>query len=197
MKCETGSYCDPRAPKPQGTGLPWRPAIGLDVGKLEIIAEGAVDELGAGVGIEQHDADFDLIERRRQTLRGGVMHTLPVEGLDQPFPQYPGDAGGADRGHRQHQQANQICGLIASWCAVIEEEHRGRSDRDGGADHAGRETAERACECDDANEQRRRIRNDNKIAVDKDGDQSRRCRQSRTGDCAPVELHACSRSPRE
>ena len=46
-----------------------RLAVGLLVGQREIIAEGAVDEFGAGVGIEQHDADVDLVERRRQPRR--------------------------------------------------------------------------------------------------------------------------------
>ena len=49
----------------------------LLVGQREIIAEGAVDEFGAGVGIEQHDADVDLVERGRQPVGGGVMLAAP------------------------------------------------------------------------------------------------------------------------
>ena len=173
----------------------WRLAVGLLVRQREIIAKGAIDEFGAGVGVEQHDADVDLIERRRQTLRGGVMPAFPREGIHPSFPQQPGDGGGAGSSQRQHQQAHQIRGVVAGRDAVIEEEQRGASNRDGGGAHARGQPAERGCKSDDANEQRRGIGNGNKMTIDKNGDQSRRCRQGRTVECAPVELHACSRSP--
>ena len=55
------------------------------------MAEGAVDEFGAGVGIQQHDADVDLIERGRQPLRGGMMLLLPGESVDPFLSQETGD----------------------------------------------------------------------------------------------------------
>ena len=66
-----------------------RLAVGLLVGQLEIIAEGAVDEFGAGIGIEQHDADIDLIERGRQAICGGMMLLLPRERIDPFLPRSP------------------------------------------------------------------------------------------------------------
>ena len=175
-----------------------RLAVGLLVGKRKIIAEGTVDEFRAGVGIEQHDADVDLVERRRKTLGGGVMPALPRERIHHSFPQQAGDAGGAGRGHRQHRQANQVGRVVAGRCTVVEEKQRRRSHRNGGADHAGGEAAEGARERDDADEQRRGIGNGNEMTIDKDGDQRCRRRQSRTGYCAPVELHArFSVPPRE
>src|SRR6267143_2576620 len=78
--------------------------------------------------------------------------------------------------------------------ALVEEKQRRSSDSNGGADHAGGKAAQRRGESDDADEQRRRIGNGQKITIDRDGDESRRRRQSRTADCAPVEPHACSRS---
>ena len=66
--------------------------VRLFVGQRKIVAEGAVDEFGAGVGIQQHDADVDLIERRPQPLRGGMVPALRGKGVD-PFPaQQAGDA---------------------------------------------------------------------------------------------------------
>ena len=70
----------------------------LFVGQREIVAEGAVDEFGAGVGIEQHDADVDLIECRRQPHRGGVVFLLGCKRLDPFLSQQTGDDGGAGRG---------------------------------------------------------------------------------------------------
>ena len=64
-----------------------RLAVGLFVGQRKIVAERAVDEFGAGVGVEQHDADVDLIERRRQPLRGGMMPALPRERIHHSLPQ--------------------------------------------------------------------------------------------------------------
>ena len=125
-------------------------------------------------------------QRRRQTLRGGVMPALPRDRIHQSFPQQPGDGGGANSSQRQHRQAHQIRGVVAGRHAVIEEEQRGGSDGNGGGDQARREAAERGCKSDDANEQRGGVGNGNEIAIDKDGDQSRRCRQGRTRDCAPV-----------
>ena len=82
--------------------------FGLLVRQQEIVSEGAVDEFREGIGIEQHDADVDLIERRRQPLRGGMMPALPGKRIYHPFPQQAGDPGGADRGRREHRQANQV-----------------------------------------------------------------------------------------
>ena len=81
---------------------------------------------------------------------------------------------------RQQRQAHQIGGVVAGRRAMIEEEQRREGHRDGGADQAGGEAAERAGEGDDADEQRRRIGHRNEMTVDKEGDQRRRCRQSRT-----------------
>ena len=54
---------------------------------------------------EQHDADVDLVERRRQPLGGGVVLLLPGERVDPFLPQQAGDDGGAGRGHRQQRHA--------------------------------------------------------------------------------------------
>ena len=74
---------------------------------------------------EQHDADVDLVERRPQPLRGGMVPALRGEGVD-PFPaQQAGDHGGAGRGDRQQQHAGQIRNVVAGRGAVVEEEQRG------------------------------------------------------------------------
>ena len=62
-----------------------RLAVGLFVGQRKIVAEGAVDEFGAGFGVEQHDADIDLVERGRQPRRGGVCSAFERERVEQPF----------------------------------------------------------------------------------------------------------------
>ena len=77
---------------------------------------------GAGVGIEQHDADVDLIQRGRQPRRGGVLPALLCERIHQFLPQQAGDGGRADRGHRHHDQANQV-GCVVAGAAVMAEEN--------------------------------------------------------------------------
>ena len=157
-----------------------RLGVGLLVGQRKIVAEGAVDEFRAGVGIEQHDADIDLVERRRQPHRGGMMLLLPGEGVDPFLPQHSGDHGGADRGGRQQPHARQVGGVVARHRTVVEEEQRRENHRDGGADQAGGKAAYRAGKGDDADEQRRGIGHGNDVPVDEEGDQRRRCRQSGT-----------------
>ena len=75
-------------------------------------------------GIEQHDADVDLVERRRQPRRGGMMLLLPGERVDPFLPQQAGDDGGAGRGRRQQPHARQIRNVVAGHRAMIEKEHR-------------------------------------------------------------------------
>ena len=53
---------------------------------------------------------------------------------------------------------------------VVEEKQRGAADRDDGADDSRSKAAERGGKGDDADEQRCRVRNDNEMAVDNDGD---------------------------
>ena len=163
-----------------------RLAVGLLVGQLEVIAEGAVDEFGAGIGIEQHDADIDLIERGRQPVGGGVMLLLPRERVDPFLPEQPGDECGADGGRRQQQHARQVRRVVTGRGAVVEEEQRGRRHRNDGAGHAGDDAADGSGKGHDADEQRRGIGDGKEMPVDQEGEQRRRCRQSRTGDCAPV-----------
>ena len=94
------------------------------VGQRKIVAEGAVDEFGAGIGVKQHDADVELVERVRQPRGGGVVLALQREGIHQSLPQQPGDGSRSARGHRQHREPNEIADLVAGDAAMIEEEQR-------------------------------------------------------------------------
>ena len=163
-----------------------RLAVGLLVGQREIIAEGAVDEFGARIGIEQHDADVDLIECGRQAVGGGMMLLLPCERIDPFLPQQAGDERGAAGGRRQQQHARQVRHVVTGRGTVVEEEQRGRRHRNDGAGHAGDDAADGSGQSDDADEQRCGIGDGNDMPVDEEGEQRRRCRKSRTGDCAPV-----------
>ena len=171
-----------------------RLAVGLLVGQRKIIAEGAVDEFGAGIGIEQHDADVDLVERGRQPRRRWHDASAPTRTRRPIFCRNrPVMSGGAAGGRRQQQHARQVRRVVTGHRAVVEEEQRRGRHRNDGADHAGGDAAEGGGKGDDADEQRRGIGDGNEMPVDQEGDQRRRCRESRTGNCAPVELHARSR----
>ena len=99
-------------------------------------------------------------------------------------------SGGAASGRRQQQHARQIGDVVAGHGAVVEEEQRGSRHRNDGAGQAGDDAAERSGKGHDADEQRRGIGDGNEMPVDQEGKQRRRCHKGRTGDCAPVELHA-------
>jgi len=104
-------------------------------------SEGAVDELGAGVLIKQHDADVDLVQRGRQPCRERVLGALMRKGVHQLPADEPGDRGRAARRHREHGQPDQVGDLVAGRCAVVEEEQRQSDNRDRGAGQRRAEAA--------------------------------------------------------
>jgi hypothetical protein len=71
----------------------WRLAVGFLVRQRKIMAERAIDELCAGVGIQQHDADVDLIERGGEPLGRRMMPALPGERIHHSFSHQSGDGG--------------------------------------------------------------------------------------------------------
>lgn len=88
------------------------------------MTKGAIDEFGAGVGIQKHDADVDMIERRRQPLGSGMMSALAGQCIGQPFLQKAGDGGRACRGDRERREANQVREVKARRGAMVEEKQR-------------------------------------------------------------------------
>jgi hypothetical protein len=130
----------------------------------------------ARIGIKQHDADVDLIERGRQAVGGGMMLLVPCERIDPFLPQEAGDNSGAAGGRRQQQHARQIRHVVTGRGAVVEEEQRGRRHRNDGAGHAGDDAADGRGKGYDADEQRRGIGDGKEMPVDQEGEQRRRCR---------------------
>ena len=117
------------------------------------------------------------------------MYALQREGFHPSLPQQPGDGRGAAHGDRQHRQMDQFR-AVKAWGRPIEEKQRRASDRDRGTGCRRRHAAERTCESDDADEQRREIRNSLQVAVGNNREQRHRRHERRTGHRAPVELHA-------
>ena len=77
------------------------------VRQREVIPEGAVDEFGPGIGVEQTIADVDLVEGGGQPCRGRVPLALPSERVHHPPPQQPGDHGGAAGGQGQQPRCSR------------------------------------------------------------------------------------------
>jgi hypothetical protein len=105
------------------------------------------------------------------------------------LPQQAGDDGGAGRGSCEHHQTYEVGHIVAGRRAVIEEKQRRGGDRDCRADHARGKAAQRRRKGDDANEQRRGIGDGEQRSIGRNGDQRRRCRESRAAYGAPVDLH--------
>ena len=87
---------------------------------------------------------------------------------------------------QQQQHAGQVRHIVTGGGAVVEEEQRGRYHRNDGTGHAGGDAADGGGKGYDADEQRCGIGDGKEMPVDQEGEQRRRCRKSRTGDCAPV-----------
>ena len=165
-----------------------RLAVGLGIRQREVFAEGAVDEFGAGVLVEQDHADVDLVQCGGEPCRSGVALALMFDGIQHFLPQHAGDHRRAGCRDGEQQQARQVRGIETRGVAVMQQEHRCRSDCDDGAHQSRTDPAERGGDANDADLQRRGI-GDRKALVSHDRRQRCRCRHDRAEQCTPVDPH--------